>query len=235
MIVKKEKQKTTIKIRKRKDIQVENENQELEVIDKTNYRHFMILLYEDTSTYDYNLVLQTITTFKKYAYIKHYPESSEKKQHIHVILSLENKTSISSISKKIGVPKQFIQSINDMRQSCRYLIHLGWEDKIPYSLDSVIVSDGFRKEFFKAFDDIETDDIVIDKIRNKIISLASNYNNTIDLEFALIKYLSIEGYTNIYKKYKDLFNKFITTLFNNESYRDTLYPQRTSRTSVIPY
>ena len=107
------KKKTTTKKCKRKDIQKE-EQKELEVIDKTNYRQFMILLYEDTTSYDYEEVINKLTTYNKWAYIKHIPESNEKKEHIHFILILDNKTSISAISKRFGMPNQFIQSIKDL-------------------------------------------------------------------------------------------------------------------------
>ena len=134
-MTKKTTKKTTTKKVKRKDIQKEDSLKELEVIDKTNYRQFMILLYENTKSYDYEEVINKLTSYKKWAYIKHVPEVEEKKEHVHAIIILENKTSISSISKKLGVPKQFIQSIQDLRQSVRYLIHLGWDDKIQYDLE----------------------------------------------------------------------------------------------------
>ena len=205
--------KTITKKCKRKDIQKEQENKELEVIDKTNYRQFMILLYEDTTSYDYEEVINKITTYKKWAYIKHVPESNEKKEHIHCILILDNKTSISSISKKLGVPKQFIQSINDLRQSVRYLIHLGWDDKIQYDLESVQLSDNFKKEFNKCFDDIETDEVIINKITFKINELLPYFNNAIDLKLELIKYISVENYGTLFKKYYNIFNELISSKY----------------------
>lgn len=208
------KKKTSTKKTKRKDIQKEEENKELEVIDKTNYRQFMILLYEDTTSYDYNEVINNLTTYKKWAYIKHIPETSEKKEHIHFILVLDNKTSISAISKRFGMPKQFIQSIKDLRQSCRYLVHLGWDDKIQYDLDSVVVSENFKKDFNKCFDDIETDEVIINKITFKINELLPYFNNAIDLKLELIKYVSIENYGTLFKKYYNIFNELISSKYS---------------------
>ena len=62
-----------------------------EEIDEKRYRHFMILLYEDTESYNFNDVLFDLKgSFKNYAYIKHLPEDNEKKEHIHFILSQDN-------------------------------------------------------------------------------------------------------------------------------------------------
>ena len=210
----KTKTKTKVTKHKKKDIQKE-EDKELEVIDKTNYRQFMILLYEDTTSYDYNEVIDKLTSYSKWAYIKHVPEDNEKKEHIHFILILDNKTSISAISKRFGMPKQFIQNIKDLRQACRYLVHLGWDDKIQYDLDSVEVSTNFRKDFNKCFDDLETDDIIINKILFKINDLLPNYNSPIDLKLDLVKYVSIENYGTLFKKYYNIFNEYISSKFDN--------------------
>lgn len=214
-MTKKTTKKTTTKKVKRKDIQKEDSLKELEVIDKTNYRQFMILLYEDTTSYDYEEVINKLTSYKKWAYIKHVPEIEEKKEHVHAIIILENKTSISSISKKLGVPKQFIQSINDLRQSVRYLIHLGWEDKVQYDLESVQVSDSFKKEFNKCFDDKENEEVVINKIIEKINELKPYYKNSIDLKIELMRYLAIEGYSTVYKKYYQTFNEYILSKYQS--------------------
>ena len=39
------------------------------------FRHFFILLYEDSTSYNFKEVIQIIKSQKKYAYIKHIPES----------------------------------------------------------------------------------------------------------------------------------------------------------------
>ena len=63
-----------------------NKTSSEEIVEK-RYRHFMLLLYpEDDYFKD---VLQDIKgNFKNYAYIKHIPEEDEKKEHVHLILSL---------------------------------------------------------------------------------------------------------------------------------------------------
>lgn len=192
-----------------KDIQKEDINKELEVIDKTSYNKFLILLYPDTKSYDYDEVLAYLKSYKKWAYIKHVPESNEKKEHVHFVLVLPDKTTFNSLSSKSGVPKQFIQSIDNLRSVNRYLTHLGYDDKIQYSKDDVIVSDGYKRQFNKCYDDLETDDIIINKIRFKIMELCSIYKKSCDVEFELIKYVEEENYDRLYKKYYNTFKSII--------------------------
>lgn len=192
-----------------KDIQVENENRELEVIDKTSYNKFLILLYPDTTSYNCEEVLNYLKSYKKWAYIEHVPESTEKKSHIHFILILPDKTTFNSLSKKSGVPKQFIQAIDNLRTVNRYLIHLGYDDKIQYSKDDVFISDGYKRQFNKSFEDLESDDIIINKIRSKIIDLTTMFNKSSDIEFELIKYVESENYDRIFKKYYMTFKNII--------------------------
>ena len=192
-----------------KDLQRENENKELEVIDKTSYSKFLILLYPDTTSYNYDEVLAYLKSYKKWAYIKHIPEESEKKEHVHFVLVLPDKTTFNSLSKKSGVPKQFIQAIDNLRSVNRYLTHTGYDDKIQYSKDDVIVSSGYKRQFNKCYDDLESDDIIINKIRFKILDLCSLYHKTCDIEFELIKYVEEENYDRLFKKYYTTFKSII--------------------------
>lgn len=87
-----------------------------EEIDEKRYRNFMILLYEDTASYVFNDVLFDLKgSFKNYAYIKHLPEENEKKEHYHFILALDNPRTITSLSKRVGVPENFIQPVKSLR------------------------------------------------------------------------------------------------------------------------
>lgn len=192
-----------------KDIQKENEHKELEVLDKTAYSKFLILLYPDTTSYSYDEVLAYLKSYKKWAYIKHIPESTEKKEHVHFVLVLPDKTTFNSLSKKTGIPKQFIQAIDNLRSVNRYLTHLGYDDKIQYSKDDVIVSQGYKRQFNKCYDDLESDDIIMSKIRGKIYELCTIYTKPCDVEFELITYVEEENYDRLYKKYYTTFKSII--------------------------
>lgn len=164
------------------------------------YRHWLILLYEDTTSYDFKEVLRIIKSQKKWAYIKHFPESNEKKEHFHVILSFENATKKETLSKKLGVPMNFIDEIKSFRTICRYLVHKDDEEKYQYSLDQVKVSKLFEKEYNKQFDDILTEEEIINNIYCFIDNLKeTNINEKLRY---LIIYINKNCYDRIYKRYR---------------------------------
>ena len=179
-----------------------------EEIDEKRFRHFMILLYEDSEVYSFNDVLFDLKgSFKNYAYIKHQPENKEKKSHIHFILSLDNARSINSISKRLGIPSNYFQSIKSLRASCRYLTHVDFDDKKQYHLSDVIVSPSFSRKFYSSFDDLKTEQDVIDDIYLYIDSL-TNYTFKDALKH-LILFVNSQSYDTIYKRYR---NEFIDYL-----------------------
>lgn len=50
-----------------------------EEIDEKRFRHFMLLLYKDTTSYNYDdLLFDLKGSFKNYAYLEHEPETNEK-------------------------------------------------------------------------------------------------------------------------------------------------------------
>lgn len=179
-----------------------------EEIDEKRYRHFMILLYDDTTSYNYDDVLFDLKgSFKNYAYIKHKPEKEEKKEHTHFILSIDNARTIESISKRLGVPSNHIQSIKSLRASCRYLIHLDNEDKTKYELTDVVVSPSFSRKFFSSFDDLRTEEDIIDDIYLYIDSLSHiDYKDAIK---SLIKFVNSQSYDTIYKRYRPEFQDYL--------------------------
>lgn len=178
-------------------------------------RHFIILLYEDTTSYNFKEVLSICKSQKKWAYIKHFPESDEKKEHIHLILSFENQKYVSTLSKQLGVPEYFIKPIKNMRSICRYLIHKDDEEKYQYSLEQVKVSNAFEREFKKAFDDIETEDIIIDNIYKQIDSITKHfqYHECVRL---LIQYVNAHCYDTIYKRYRFEFQDYLKNCCYNK-------------------
>lgn len=179
-----------------------------EEIDEKRYRHFMLLLYEDTTSYNYNEIIFDLKgSFKDYAYIKHNPEDNEKKEHIHFILSIENARTLSSISNRVGVPSNYIEPIKSLRASCRYLIHQDNEDKIKYNLTDVFVSNSFSRKFFGAFDDLKTEQDIIDDIYNYIDCI-----NCHGFHLAirnLIMFVNNNGYDTIYKRYRFEFQDYL--------------------------
>lgn len=181
-------------------------NTSSEEIEEKRYRHFMILLYPEWS--NFNDILQDIKgSFKNYAYIKHMPEEEEKKEHFHLILSLDNPRSEQSLSKRLEIDKRFVRHIKSLRGSCRYLIHMDNEDKYQYDLTNVIVSNSFKSTYFKSFDDLLSDEEILDNI----YSFINDYKelNAIQIEIDLSKFVCANAYERVFKRYYSTIVKYI--------------------------
>lgn len=172
----------------------------LEEKSSVKYRHWLILLYDDSTSYDFKNVLQIVKGQKNYAYIKHMPEETEKKPHYHVILSFENATKKETLAKKLGIPSNYIDPIKNFRTICRYLIHKDDEDKFQYDLSQVRVSTCFDRKFKMQFNDIESEDMIIDNIYNFITKLSNE--KYIEAQRLLIQYVNTHCYDTIYKRYR---------------------------------
>ena len=177
-----------------------------EEIEEKRYRHFMILLYPEWD--NYKEILQDIKgSFKNYAYIKHIPEEEEKKEHLHLILSLDNPRTEKSLSNRLEIPVNLIQHVKSLRGSCRYLVHMDNEEKYQYDLEQVIVSKSFSNTFYKAFDDLLSDEEVLENIYGFI----NDYKalNPIKLEIELTKYVCANAFERVYKRYYPTIVKYI--------------------------
>lgn len=186
-----------------------------EEIDEKRFRHFMLLLYKDSTIYNFDdLLFDLKGSFKNYAFITHQPESNEKKEHIHFILSLDNPRSIDSLSKRLGLPSNYIQSIKSLRASCRYLIHLDDDTKKSYELADVKVSSSFSRKFYASFDDLKTEEDMIDDIYLFIDSL-ENYQFREAVK-QLIIFVNSQSYDTIYKRYRLEFMDYLRDILNSK-------------------
>lgn len=176
-----------------------------EVIEK-RYRHFMFLLYPQDD--NYNDVLQDIKgSFKNWAYITHKPESEEKKEHTHLILSLDNPRTIQSICNRLEIPTRLCQRVRGLRGACRYLVHKDNDDKLQYDLTDVSVSNSFKSTFFGAFDDLESDS---DMLAN-IYTFIDDHKecSSIELEVMLTQFVCSTNYNRVFKRYYNTIVKYI--------------------------
>lgn len=187
---------------------------DIDLIDDENkrYRNFFILLYKDSESYDYNEVLRTLKSFKDYAYIEHKKENDEKKEHTHFFLRVKNNCTIKSLSKKINVPKNYIQKVNSIRTINRYLIHYDDDDKIQYDIDDVICSKSWKRNFLQCFDDRLTEDEILIKIYNYIDDLIIVNNTYQVITKSLIIWCIQNCYDSVYKKYKFEFDNYIKSI-----------------------
>lgn len=173
---------------------------DIEEIIPKKYRCFTFILYEETTSYNFKDVLFSLNDFKYYAYIRHLPEEDEKKIHYHVIIKLDNATTCEGISKRLGVPIQHIKYVRNIRAMCRYLIHLDDDNKIRYKYEDVVVSKLFERKFKKHFEDLKTEEEIMQDIYNFI----DNYHCDTYTEKLkqLITFVNINCYDTIYKRYR---------------------------------
>lgn len=176
--------------------------------DDDRFRSWTIILYSDSKSYDFDSVFQIIKSYKFYAYIKHQPDNDIKKVHYHVNLFLDNPTTRHALSKKLGVPENFIESISNVRVMNRYLTHIDFPERIQYSINDVFVSSSYFKKFKKCYDDLETESEIIDKIFSKIDDLISQFSY-FDCTKILLKWCSDNCYESIFKKYYVLFLDYL--------------------------
>ena len=172
---------------------------------ENRFRLFCLVLYKESDSYSFSEVIKNIKSYKYYAYCCHDSDLDDtgipKKIHYHFVIKLDNASTIDALSKKIGVPKNYIQNIRNERAFIRYLIHFDDDDKFQYNLDDIVVSRSYKRYVSKCFDDKETEEEIIDKIYeyilNELVSL--DYKTAL---FNLIKYVNYNCYDTIYKRYR---------------------------------
>ena len=185
-----------------------NETSSEEVIEK-RYRHFMFILYPEWENYEE--ILQDIKgNFKNWAYITHKPESEEKKEHTHLILSLDNPRTIESISKRLEIPTLLCQKVRGLRGACRYLIHKDNEDKIQYDLKDVVVSNSFKDTFFSSFDDLLSESDMLENIYDFIRD--HKECSSIEVEVMLTQFVCSVNYNRVFKRYYNTLVKYIHSI-----------------------
>lgn len=187
---------------------VKNDTSSEEVIDK-KYRHFIFILYPEWE--NYKEILQDIKgSFKNWAYITHQPEEEEKKEHTHLILSLDNARTIESICNRLEIPTRFCQRVRGLRGACRYLVHKDNEEKIQYDLNDVVVSNSFRSTYYAAFDDLMSDS---DMLENIYVFIRDHKDcAAIDVEVMLSQFVCSVNYERVFKRYYNTIVKYINNV-----------------------
>lgn len=178
----------------------------LEVLPK-KYRCFTFVAYENSESFDFNNILANLKTYKYWAYIKHLPEITEKKEHYHFIIKLENATTCEGVSKKLGIPVNYIQYVRNERAMCRYLIHFDDPQKLPYNYDDIIVSRLWERKFKKHFEDLKTEEEIIQDIYSWILN--NHYDNYNTKLMYFIMWVNLSSFDSVYKRYRFEFLDFM--------------------------
>lgn len=106
---------------------------------QTRSRYKAILLYtEEKAHMD---ALEIIKKNYKYASIVHNRDTNEdgelKKEHMHIILKLDNTCENSTIENNLGLRAGLVQSVISLKGALEYLIHYNNPDKFQYSITEV--------------------------------------------------------------------------------------------------
>lgn len=166
------------------------------------YYTFAMVLYKDSTSYDYNKVIDYIEkNYKYYAYIEHDDDIDDKKVHTHVLIHFDNKRYNTGVSKELGVPANYIVNAN-LIPYLRYLIHFDDEDKKQYSVDEVHGSLVLRlKEIISSNKKTEVEQV------SYIISFitdSKNFLSITDISLFVIQNGCYSAFRRNYSFFKDL-------------------------------
>lgn len=170
--------------------------------------NFDIVIYEDTTDYNYNEVLVNVKLQECYAYIRHDKDINEetkepKKVHYHIILHYSNCRTIKTISNLLGVPSNYINTISSLKGAIRYLVHRDYDTKYQYSMDEIVYSQSFEDKITYAFYNQKTERDILVNMKNYIDSCHTlSMNDFMD-------WVLDNGYEKVYKKYYYVFKDLL--------------------------
>lgn len=75
--------------------------------------------------------------YREYAWIKHTPESTEKKEHIHVVIRFKNYRWNTALAEELDIELNMFEKCRGLDNALLYLLHFREPDKIQYTLDDV--------------------------------------------------------------------------------------------------
>lgn len=179
----------------------------MEELAPSRYRNFMVIIYPDSESYNFDDVIFNLKGFKYWAYIEHKPESDEKKIHYHAYISLDSATTEKAVAKRLGIPDIHVQFIRNCRSGMRYLTHIDYPEKIQYSLDQVHVSGIFSRKFLKAYEDVKTEEEIISDIYFWLDN--THFETYIEKVKYLILFINSNCYDSVYKRYRPEFLDYL--------------------------
>lgn len=105
-------------------------------------RKFCGVVYPDAENYDCSAVLANLScAFVSWAYVLHDMDVDEngelKKAHFHWVGKVDNPTSPSAVSGKLGIPANDVCFCKSWKAQVRYLTHADDPEKYPYDVGAV--------------------------------------------------------------------------------------------------
>lgn len=98
--------------------------------------NWTLTLYTDNEA-DKRILEYIIKNFN-YAYILHNKDINKetgevKKEHIHVVIKLENARTLKSITEELYIEENRVEKVRNFRKMIRYLIHMDNKEKYQYN------------------------------------------------------------------------------------------------------
>ena len=135
-------------------------------------KNFLCIIYPDSESYDYQLILNRLESFwDKWYYIYHdkdfYTELDKdryetrnkekapfevgeiKKPHYHIIGSLNSSRTLANASTKFGIPSNMVERVGNFKKSVQYLIHANNPEKYQYDKKEIITNDDELEKVLK--------------------------------------------------------------------------------------
>lgn len=75
--------------------------------------------------------------YKEYAWIKHEPETEDKKEHIHVVIRFINQRWNTSLANELGIEINMLERCRNLDNALLYLIHFREPEKKQYDVENV--------------------------------------------------------------------------------------------------
>lgn len=104
--------------------------------------NWTITLYPEQGNSQDMITLEYITSNFKYAYILHNKDINNetgelKKEHIHVVIKLENARTLQSIAKELNIEENRLERVRNLRKMIRYLVHQDNQEKYQYEIENI--------------------------------------------------------------------------------------------------
>lgn len=164
--------------------------------EKDKTRNIEVELYPDTTSYNFDEVLEQLKTYfdNKWAYIRHdhdlKEDGSPKKSHVHFYGARKTAVKLQTVSNNFGVPANHVIQINDWDAAMKYAIHLNDTDKYLYSADSVIANFDYKKHVKTVHDDASDAMIIFRFIMDQNVMTKSK----------LVEWVLDNGYWGAYRR-----------------------------------
>lgn len=109
---------------------------------KVRSKAYSLLLYPDND--NHMITLGVIKQCYKYAYILHNKDRekdlTEKKDHVHCVVIFNTQKYLDNFCEEIGIDSRFVQKVQNLKSSIRYLIHKDDIDKYQYNEGEIVTN-----------------------------------------------------------------------------------------------